>query len=233
MTGVYQQLENMIESVAVALGEDLRKHMAFVGGCTTGLLVTDDYTRQGIRYTEDVDLIVGLMGRTEWTQLQGQLQAKGFRHVMNEDIVCRMRLGELKVDFMPDDASILGFTNRWYRDALANAQNHELKPGLIIKILTPEYFLATKLEAYLGRGNNDPMFSRDIEDLMNLIHGRTELAEEIKKAQSDVKRYIAGQLSALRNHRDFANIVQSTARGNVEHEELLNYRIDELIKPGV
>lgn len=230
MASIYLELEKMIEVVAVALGEDLRAQMAFVGGCTTGLLVTDSYTRQGIRSTEDVDLIVGLVGYPAWNKLRHQLERKGFHQAMDEDVTCRMRLGELKVDFMPDDEAILGFTNRWYRDALATAQNHKLKSDLIIRILAPEYFLATKLEAYLGRGKNDPLTSRDIEDTMNLIHGREELTEEVRKAKADVKQYIVNELSNLRNHRDFANVVQSTARGNSEHEEFLYHRIDSLIE---
>jgi len=41
----------MIEIVAHALGEELLSEVAFVGGCTTGLLVTDD-----------VDLIINVVG---------------------------------------------------------------------------------------------------------------------------------------------------------------------------
>lgn len=230
MSNVFQQLEKMLESVALALGDELRERMAFVGGCTTGLLVTDEYTRQGVRYTEDVDLIVGLVGYAAWNELQSQLEEKGFRQAMNEDVTCRMRLGELKVDFMPDDASILGFSNRWYRDALKNAQTYKLKPELTIRILAPEYFIATKMEAYLGRGNNDPMASRDIEDVMNLIHGREELVEEVKTISTDVKQYIVEELTKLKNHLDFSNVIQSAAGGSAEHEELLYYRIDSLIK---
>ena len=35
--------------------------------------------------------------------------------------ICAMALGELWVDFMPDDPAILGFSNRWYRQALDTA----------------------------------------------------------------------------------------------------------------
>lgn len=34
----------MLEEVAQALGEELRSQVAFVGGCTTVLLITDEYT---------------------------------------------------------------------------------------------------------------------------------------------------------------------------------------------
>lgn len=74
-----------------------------------------------------------------------------------------MRLGELKVDFMPDASSILGFTNRWYSSAIESATEVPLKSGVLIRVVEPVHFIATKLEAYLGRGNGDLLVSHDVE----------------------------------------------------------------------
>jgi hypothetical protein len=49
----------MLVKVAEALG-DMLSEVVFVGGCTTGLLVTDDFTKEQIRYTDDEDLIVNI-----------------------------------------------------------------------------------------------------------------------------------------------------------------------------
>jgi hypothetical protein len=49
----------MLVKVAEALG-DMLSEVAFVGGCTTGLLVTDDFTKEQIRYTDDEYLIVNI-----------------------------------------------------------------------------------------------------------------------------------------------------------------------------
>lgn len=62
MSSAYDQLKGMIETVARALGDDLLKEVAFVGGSTTGLLITDEFTREEVRYTDDVDLIVNVVG---------------------------------------------------------------------------------------------------------------------------------------------------------------------------
>lgn len=43
MADVNQRLLDMIMTVAQAPGPDLWKRTAFVGGATTGLLVTDDF----------------------------------------------------------------------------------------------------------------------------------------------------------------------------------------------
>jgi hypothetical protein len=85
----------MLETVAGALGSDLRDRLVFVGGCTTVLFITDDITLEDVRATDDVDLIVDLAGYLEWAQLQDQLRQKGFAESPDDDVICGMRLGEL------------------------------------------------------------------------------------------------------------------------------------------
>ena len=127
--------------------EELRERLLFVGGCTTALFITDPITLEDVRATDDVDLIVDLAGYAEWAQMQDQLRQKGFSESAEDAVICRMRLGELKVDFMPDDAKILGFTNRWYARGIETAVLHCLTAELDIKLLSPELFIATKLGA--------------------------------------------------------------------------------------
>jgi len=45
----------MLTIAARALGGEMLAKVAFVGGCTTGLHVTDEFSRQAIRFTDDVD----------------------------------------------------------------------------------------------------------------------------------------------------------------------------------
>ncbi len=68
----------MLETVAEALGSELRDKMVFIGGCTTALFITDQVVLDEVRATDDVDLIVDLAGYAEWTKLQEQLRKKGF-----------------------------------------------------------------------------------------------------------------------------------------------------------
>ena len=51
----FNQLEEMIIMVAKALGDELLQEVAFLGGCSTGLLLTDKVTKEAVRYTDDVD----------------------------------------------------------------------------------------------------------------------------------------------------------------------------------
>jgi predicted nucleotidyltransferase len=220
-------LQCMLERVAIALGPELCQQMTFVGGCTTGLLLTDEYTLEQVRHTDDVDLIVHTMGYNAFHALQKKLKEQGFSIPASTDDapICAMNLGDLRVDFMPDDDS-LGFTNRWYKDAMATASPYSLTGSLSIRLISPVYFVATKLEAYNGRGNNDPLGSRDVEDILNLVDGREELLDEIKAASVEVQSYIANEISRLLDLSNFEYAVQSQAGGNTEREDVIFERLD-------
>ncbi|AKC77400.1 hypothetical protein XB05_00540 [Xanthomonas arboricola] len=225
--------QHMLARVAEALGPDLLPEVAFVGGCTTGLLMTDSVSREAVRFTEDVDLIVHVMGLGSWYRLQQVLAGKGFRTSPNDDVVCRTRLrdrhpSELIVDFMPDDAAVLGFSNRWYADALREAYDHALPTGVKIRVVAPAYFLGTKLEAYRGRGNRDPLASRDIEDILNVVDGRASLCDEVAQASTALQLDIAQGIAELLRHRDFNYAVQATSNNNRQREELIFTRLDAL-----
>jgi hypothetical protein len=128
MASVKGQLLHMLQTVAEAVGDELRERLVFVGGCTTALFITDEIVLEGVRATDDVDLIVDLVGNAQWVQLQNQLRQKGFTESPEDDVICRMRLGDLKVDFMPDDETILGFSNRWYAKGIETAVTSSLIP---------------------------------------------------------------------------------------------------------
>ena len=237
MAAEWRIQEQMLQAVADALGPELVRQVAFVGGCTTALLITDAFAREAVRFTEDVDVIVHVLGYGKWQGLLSELRQRGFRESSEDDIICRMRLPnalserDLLVDFMPDDEAILNFTNRWYRDALQTAANHALPSGTVIRVVMPIYFLATKLEAYRGRGRNDPLGSRDIEDILAVVDGRATLLSELEQADPAVRHYIAQATRTLLAHRDFAYAVQSAARQQPAREELIFQRLEAIAVP--
>ncbi|MDO3383685.1 hypothetical protein [Gilvimarinus algae] len=129
---------------------------------------------------------------------------------------------------MPDDEAVLGFTNRWYTQALKSAAQYELPSTTIIRVVTPLYFLATKLEAYKGRGCADPLSSHDIEDLLNVVDGRPELLTELQQADGVLRQYLGKQFAQLLEHRDIAYVVQSTAMGSAEREAIIFNRLEQM-----
>jgi hypothetical protein len=228
----YNTHRDMIVMVASALGEELLSQVAFVGGCTTGLLITDEVTKEAIRYTDDVDLIINVVGYTGWHKFSELLVGQGFHISMDDEVNCRFRLGQLKVDFMPDDADALGFTNRWYKAALQNPQLFPITEDMNIQLVSPVYFLATKFEAFKGRGNNDLLSSRDIEDILNLIDGRAELGVEVAHAADDVKEYLVAEFNTFLRSPDALYAVQSTAGGDIARAKIIFERIEYIVLLG-
>lgn len=228
MVSVSDQLVNMLKAVAEALGTALRERLVFVGGCTTALFITDKVTLEDVRATDDVDLIIDLVGYAGWADLQKTLRERGFSEDPEDDVICRMRLGELKVDFMPDDEAILGFSNRWYPKGIETALDHKLSEELTIKKLAPELFIATKLEAYLGRGNNDLLWSRDAEDILLLVDGRENLFAELQASEPEVRDYIADQFRALLRHPEFSDFIEGNIRGPEGRVDIVQERFEKI-----
>lgn len=183
----------MLRVAAENLG-DLKDELVFVGGCTTELFITDEGAAEP-RQTKDVDAIVEASSYTEYINFSEKLKAIGFNEDTSEDApLCRWVKGITILDVMPLDEESLGFTNRWYRPALETAENREFITGYTIKVVSPVYFCATKMEAFDGRGNNDYLGSHDLEDIIAVIDGREEIAAEIKNASDEVRQYITGKI---------------------------------------
>ena len=110
--------------------------------------------------------------------------------------------GSLILDVMPTDERILGFSNRWYGPAIGAAQT--IRVGRHdIRVVTTPYFLATKLEAFHGRGGHDYRASHDLEDIITVIDGRPELAAEVRTADADVRDYNCGTSPGPPQHSGF------------------------------
>lgn len=195
-----------LEAVAAALEPVLNK-LVFVGGCTTALLV-DAAAHAGVRQTEDVDVIVDIATVQHYHKFGKELRQLGFREDQDGPI-CRWVLANgtmsFKLDVMPTNEKILGFSNRWYPDAIRYSTSINLPSGTEIQVTSPVYFMATKLEAFKGRGNGDH-FSHDLEDIVFVMENRKNLIRELIDAPQDVKQYLAQQAHELLNE-DFLNIL--------------------------
>jgi hypothetical protein len=158
-------------------------------GCTTGLFITDP-AAGGIRPTRDVDAIVDVTSYAKYTALAERLRALG----LGEDTtrgapLCRWRHGQLIVDVMPTDATVLGFSNRWYPAAIETAQTFHIA-GHDVRVVTPALFIATKLEAFHGRGGDDVVASHDLEDIIAVVDGRAEIVGDVAAASDGVRAYV-------------------------------------------
>jgi hypothetical protein len=175
----------------------LLPEIVFVGGCATTLLITDP-AAAAVRRTYDVDVISEIASYAEYIVFSAHLRALGFAEDRSDGApLCRWQQDGLILDVMPLDPAILGFSNRWYADALRTAVEVPLANGLNIRTITAPYFLGTKLEAFRGRGAGDYYASHDLEDFIAVIDGRPSLLEEIEAASSELRAFLAEVVQSL------------------------------------
>jgi len=211
-----------VELIAGALGP-LREQLVFVGGCAAGLLITDPSAAPS-RVTYDVDLAVEVAALRDYQRLESQFTRLGFRRDMASEVICRWRYQDLEVDLMPTDTGILGFANRWYPLAVETAQIVALPSGTAIRLITAAAFLATKFEAYSDRGRGDVLGSHDLEDIINVLGGRPELAYEVTQASHELRRYLGARCRELLATPDFTDFLP----GMIFPDESLSERVATL-----
>jgi hypothetical protein len=223
----------MLESAAAALDEILDE-VVFVGGATVELWVTDPAAAE-FRPTNDVDVIVEITSRHAYYELEDRLRELGFVNDEEDGVICRFRRvdSELILDVMPTEASILGFENRWQREAFPLAVPYALPSGQEVKVVPPVYLLATKLEAFASRGRGDLYGSKDFEDIITLIDGREELGSAPEVAADEVRAFVSSELAQLTRLAGFDSAAEGALGGGPEtfdrFELVLRPRIEALI----
>ena len=201
----------LLELAADALGE-LLEEVVFVGGATVTLWITDPGAPP-VRPTKDVDVVVEVATRTAFYDFEARLRTRRFTEDHEDDVICRWRHeGGLILDAMPSDPSILGFANQWQGAAIPHAVEQELRSGAVIRAASPPYLLATKLEAFKGRGQRDFLGSRDFADIIALVDGREELVHEIDNASLEVRYYLAAEVGEILEEARFPDAVFGTLR---------------------
>ncbi len=193
----------ILEAAADGLGP-LANDLVFLGGCATGLLLTD-VAAPAIRVTKDVDVITEATTLADYHRLSKQLSERGFVEDQSPDApVCRWKAPGIVLDVMPTNPAILGFGNQWYEPAMAAAELVKLPSGKKIRMVTALHFLATKLEAFDGRGNGDYVLSHDMEDILAVLDGRPEIADEVTNSKDErLRKYLKKRFAALLTEQRF------------------------------
>ena len=182
---------------AAQLLRPLLSELVFVGGVVTGLLITDEAAGDP-RATLDVDAIAAITSYAEYAAFGDRLRVLGFAEDTSEDApLCRWVHAGTILDVMPLDEEILGFSNRWYPAAMESAAILKLSDDLEVRTITAPYFVATKLEAFKGRGKGDFFGSRDLEDLVSVVDGRVTLVAEIQAEATELRGYIRTEIDSL------------------------------------
>ncbi|MGO1597714.1 MAG: nucleotidyl transferase AbiEii/AbiGii toxin family protein [Sphingobacterium sp.] len=192
--------ENLLRIKAVydAL-EELAKDVVFVGGATVSLYT--DRVAEEVRPTDDIDILIELVSYQGYADIEEKLRQKGFINDWESGVICRYKVQGIIVDVMPTSDRILGFSNKWYTPGFSNAIDYTLDEKHVIKIFSPPYFLATKLEAFKNRGHEDGRTSTDFEDIVYFLNNRSTIWEELKNTEPHLKTYIVDSFRDLLNNK--------------------------------
>lgn len=193
-------------TVADSLGP-LLDQVVFIGGAIVGLLITDP-AAPDVRPTDDVDVVIEITRKGQYAILEEKLRSLGFVNDTDGPI-CRFKIRELKVDVMPTEEKILGFSNKWYGAAMKSASLHDLPNGKKIRLITPVIFVCTKLDAFFDRGNGDYLGSHDLEDIIAVIDGRAEIVDEARAAAADIREYLGESFSAIVGDTNFIASIEA------------------------
>lgn len=144
-----------------------------------------------------MDAIAEITSYAEYAAFGDRLRALGFQEDTREGApLCRWVHHGTTLDVMPLDQKILGFSNRWYRAAMESF-TVRLWDDLEIRIVTSPFFIATKLEAFKGRGKGDFFGSHDLEDLISVVDGRPALVTEVQAGAVDLRAYLRAEIHGL------------------------------------
>ena len=220
----------LVAQVANGL-QELKDKMVFIGGAVISLY-TDDPAAEEIRPTADIDMTINLANYTEWAQMQERLAELGFYPDPQGQSICSYKYQDIAIDIMPADDSSIGVSNIWYKPGFRYLQQIALEDGTSINILPSPYFLATKLEAFKDRGENDFYGSHDFEDIIYLIDNRTTIVEEILTADEEIRQYIKEELTLIKNHKQADEILAMHIHPLIREErfKMLMKKIEQIIK---
>ena len=219
-----------VRIVAQALGT-LKEQVVFVGGAVAELYA--DYPEiSDIRPTIDVDCVVDMQINTylDYSNLEEQLRKLGFANDVSENApICRKIFQGIIVDVMPANIDILGFSNRWYKDGIANKTSAILPDGTSIYILPVEYFVATKLEALYSRGGKDIRGSHDWEDIVYVLDNCSCFVNNFRQCNNhDLTAYLKEKFNNILKNRNIREIIYSALPYNAEEEHIA--KIHEILR---
>lgn len=197
--------------VAQALG-DLNERVVYVGGAIVSLYI-DDPTADDVRPTKDIDITMEIASLGQLEAIREALNQKGFHQSSEDNVICRFRYEDIKVDVMATKAVGWAPANPWFAPGFNSLVQFEIE-HTTIKCLSLPYYLATKFTAFYDRGIRDPRTSRDFEDIVYVLNYTSDWVGQMQASNEDVKQYLT---------KCFSDILEDSTKqeailGNLFHE---------------
>jgi predicted nucleotidyltransferase len=182
-----------LKEIVIALGE-LNEGMVFVGGAVVAIYA-NDVVEEDVRITKDIDAFGKITTHAELKNIREQLAKNNFFPSPEEKVICRFKHGEIVLDVMSTQQIEWAPANKWFEPGFEHLET-VIVDYVPVKILSVPYFLATKFEAYYGRGK-DSRTSEDFEDIVYILNNRATLVEDIENAPEDVKEYLISEFNKI------------------------------------
>lgn len=195
--------KQIIKIIAQALG-DINEKVVFVGGAIVSMYATDEGA-EDVRVTKDVDITLQLATYGDLAKLTEELAKKGFYPASEERIICRFKYNEILVDVMSTKQIGWAPSNPWFEPGFKSLIKINVE-GIDIRIFPVSYFLATKFEAFHGRGK-DPRTSHDFEDIVYVLNNCSSIVEEVLSSPGNLKEYLKNEFSKIISAPEFKEAV--------------------------
>lgn len=218
----------VIRKIAAALNE-LNDRVVYVGGAVVSLYVNDP-AAEDVRPTKDIDISIEIASIAELEEIRESLNKKGFKQTPEDDVICRFRYEDVKVDVMSTKEVGWAPANPWFGPGFKYVEKINIKDKTI-NILPLSYFLATKFTAFHGRGENDARTSHDFEDITYILDNRTDLVEVILKSPVDVRTYLKNEFATLLKNDNMREAIIGNLyfETQVERFEIIIYKLKKII----
>ncbi|WP_417608725.1 nucleotidyl transferase AbiEii/AbiGii toxin family protein [Owenweeksia hongkongensis] len=200
-----------IRKVASALGA-LNEEVVYVGGAVVSLYINDS-AADDVRPTKDIDITLEIASLSELEKLREDLAKKGFNQSSEDDVICRFRYEDLKVDVMSTKEIGWAPANPWFAPGFKHLEYISFD-NQTIRVLSLPYFLATKFTAFASRGGKDPRTSHDFEDIVYILDNRTDLIEITLQAPNEVLEFLKGAFAEILSNQT----MQEAILGNLYYE---------------
>jgi predicted nucleotidyltransferase len=207
--------------IALALAE-LNERVVYVGGAVVSLYI-DDTSAEDVRPTKDIDISMEIANLVELEAIREELIKKKFYQTSEDQVICRFRFEDIKVDLMATKAVGWAPANPWFGPGFKNLITFNIDT-VVIKCLSLPYYLATKFTAFYDRGSKDPRTSQDFEDIVYILNYTSNIKAQVDEADIEVKEYL------INCFRDILedSIKQEAILGNLYYENQ-NYRFKKIL----
>jgi hypothetical protein len=121
--------------------------------------------------------------------------------------------------------------NRWFAPGFEKKFLTDIGDQKIYLMPLP-YFMASKFDAFRGRGGKDPRTSHDYEDIVYLLNHTSNVAQQIKEADEPVKDYLKEQFNNILKDPGLQEAILGNLfyDGREEHFKLIIDRIEATVK---